>query len=57
MKIVQEKVGRDKFIELSLTKKECQILEDYLIISQKTEIGNEEYNVGVKLELFDEENI
>jgi hypothetical protein len=56
MKIVQEKVGKEKFIELSLNEKECEFIKDYMIITQKCMIEDKEFNVGVKLELHENDN-
>lgn len=51
MKIVHEKVDGDSFIELSISEKELDSIKDYMIISKKCYIKDEETFIGVKLEL------
>jgi hypothetical protein len=60
MKIVHEKLDRESFLEFSLTPQEYCAIKDYMIISKKCYIHGEETNIGIKLELYaendDEEN-
>jgi len=55
MKIVQDKLGRENFLDVYLTKKECDLINEYMVISKKTEVNGEEVQVGIKLALFDKE--
>lgn len=54
MKIVQEKIDKEHFLELSLTPKEFDFLKEYMIISKKCFINGKETNIGVKMEIFEE---
>jgi len=56
MKIVQEKVDKENYLELCLTKKEFDLALDYMIISTKCEINGIDTNIGVKLNLENEGN-
>lgn len=51
MKIVQERIDRENYLELSLTHKEFEIIKEYMIICKKCSIQGFETNVGVKLEI------
>lgn len=51
MRIVQEKVDNEDYLELCISPREFEILQDYLIISKKWWIFGKETNVGIKLGL------
>jgi len=51
MRIVQEKVDRENYLELCVTPDEIDFLKETLIISKKCYIAGEITNVGIKLEL------
>lgn len=54
MRIVQEKVESENFIEISLSPKDFAFLKDYMIMSKKTFIENEPYNLSVKLGIYED---
>jgi len=56
MRIVQENIDREDYLELCVTPKEIECLTDYMIISQKFYINGIVTNVGIKLEMEEEEN-
>jgi len=51
MKIVQERVEKEDYLELSISPLECDLIKKYMIISKKCYINGDITNVGVKLEL------
>ena len=51
MRIVQERVDRENYLELCITPKELQQLKDYLILSRPFIIQGMVTNVGIKLSL------
>ncbi len=53
MKIVQERVDKEEFLELCITPHEYTLLKEYMIISKKCSIKGETTNVGIKLELHE----
>lgn len=54
MKIVQDKLGKEFFLDLLLTKKECELLKEYMVISQQVKVNGKEVNVGIKISLEEE---
>ena len=54
MKIVHEKIGKESFLELSVTPKEYEMIKEYFIISKKIDLQGEEINVGIKMDLNEE---
>ncbi len=58
MRIVNELVDEEHYIELSISEGEFSMMKEYFIISKICFINGELTNVGIKLELgenFDEE--
>lgn len=51
MKIVQERVDREKYLEVCISEREFQMIKDYMIISKLCFLHGEYTNVGIKLEL------
>ena len=55
MKIVQEKVDKENYLELCISPQEFDLIKNYFIISKKVMFEGEETNIGVKLALDLEE--
>ena len=55
MKIVQETLDEENFLEILLTKKEIRLMLDFMVIDGKWKIGQKETNVGVR-QMLDIEN-
>lgn len=51
MRIVQEKVDREQFLELRISEKELQLLKEYMMVSTICFVHGEVMRVGIKLEL------
>jgi hypothetical protein len=51
MRIVQEKVDKENYLELCISPRELELLRDYMIISKKVFLEGEITNVGIKLGL------
>ncbi len=56
MKIVQERVEKEDYLEMSLSLREHELLKEYMIISKKCYISGEMTNVGIKLQLGAEDD-
>lgn len=50
MRIVQEKVDKDCFLEICISLQDYENIKEFLIISKKCYIKGEETHVGIKLE-------
>lgn len=55
MRIVQEKIDNENFLELSLTVKEFDYIKDFMIVSQIYDVYGNPTSIGVKLD-FDEDS-
>ncbi|MFP3859253.1 MAG: hypothetical protein ACLFUW_00375 [Bacteroidales bacterium] len=49
MKIVQDKLGKEFFLDVLLTKKECELINEYMVISDQIDVNGKEVHVGIKL--------
>lgn len=60
MKIVQEILDKEHYIDQILTQKEFEALSDFMVLSCPCIINGKKINLGLKVELFedaeDEEN-
>ena len=55
MRIVREKVDNEHYLELCISPKEFKLLNDYMIVSRQFQIDGLITNVGIKLEIDEEE--
>jgi len=57
MKIVQESVDREEYLELCISPREYDLIKQFMIVSKKCYIKGDMTHVGIKLELgeYDEE--
>lgn len=56
MKIVHERIDEERFIEVSISPREMDLMNDYMIISKECFIEGEPTYVGIKLGMDMEEN-
>ena len=54
MKIVQEKIDRENYLEICISKKEFSLLHEYLIISESFSVLGDVTHIGIKLELTED---
>lgn len=54
MRIVQEKVDREQFLELCISEREFHLIKEYMMVSKICFIHGEVMRVGIKLELGEE---
>lgn len=51
MKIVQERIESENYLEICISQKEFHLLHEYLIISESFSVLGEVTHIGIKLEL------
>ena len=56
MKVIQEKMDGENYIEVILAKKELISLADKKIVTSLFEMNDDIYNIGIRLAIRGEEN-
>lgn len=51
MRIVQERQGNELYVDLLVTKKEMELMEEFMVLSKPTLFFDKLVYLGIKLEL------
>ncbi len=51
MRILQERVDNEEYLELSISESEFSMIKEFMIISKRCLLNNKLTNIGIKLEL------
>lgn len=51
MRILQERVDNEEYLELIISEREFSMIKEFMIISKRCLLNGELTNVGIKLEL------
>lgn len=51
MRIVFDSLGKEKFMDICISKKEHRLIQEYMVVAKKEKIAGEEVSVGIKLDL------